>query len=221
MDWIININICSWTWTHWFYFLIDISFITTIKSCMYCFFCNNFVFYIIFFLFMIVLSWPWIFCISLSSKRSFNFIFPKFTSSSFWKEWLWLLSYKLAIIILFYMIICCFFNWYFSFIWSRTWNLLFNFSIFTIWNFWLEYFILSRWIELLLTKFIIIIDSRTRIVGPAHIIVSIIGLLKQFSLDFAHIELILWMLRMNSVNIRTVCSRTYLIKPSACVSCGS
>ena len=221
MYWVIYIDVCSWTWTHCFCFFIYISFITAVKCSMHCLFCNNFVLYIIFFLLVIVLSWPWIFWISLSCKRSFNFIFPEFTSSCFGKKWLGLLSYKLAIEVLLYMIVCCFFNWYFSFVWAWSRCLLLNFRIFTIRNFRLKYFILSRRIELLLAKFFIIINTRTRIISPAQIIMGIIGLLKQFSLDFTHVELVLWMLWMNSVNIRTVCSRTYLVKSSTCVCRGS
>jgi hypothetical protein len=127
---------------------------------------------------VIVLSWPWIFCISLSCKRSFNFVFPEFTSSCFWKKWLGLLSYKLAIVVLLYMIVCSFFNWYLSLIWAGAGSLLFNFSILTIRNFWLKHFIFSRRIELLLAKFFKVIDSRTRIISPAHIVMSIISLLK-------------------------------------------
>jgi hypothetical protein len=83
VDWIIYINVCSWTWTHCFYFFIYISFVTTIKCSMDCFLCNNFILYIIFFFLVIILTWSWIFCISLSCKRSFNFVFPEFTSSCF------------------------------------------------------------------------------------------------------------------------------------------
>jgi hypothetical protein len=90
------------------------------------------------------LTWSWIFCISLSCKRSFNFVFPEFTSSCFWKKWLGLLSYKLAVVVLLYMIVCSFFNWYLSLIWAGAGSLLFNFSILTIRNFWLKYFIFSR-----------------------------------------------------------------------------
>ena len=178
MNWIININIGSWTWSHWFYLFIYISFITTIKCSMDSFFSYNFILNIIFFFLMVILSWAWIFCISLSCKGSFNFIFPKFTSSSFWKKRLWLLSNKLTIIVLFNMIVCCFFYWYFSFISTWSGNLLFNFCIFAIWNFWLKYFVFSCWIELFLPKFFIIINSWARIICPTHIIVSIISLLK-------------------------------------------
>lgn len=178
VDWIIYINVCSWTWTHCFYFFIYISFVTTIKCSMDCFLCNNFILYIIFFFLVIILTWPWIFCISLSCKRSFNFVFPEFTSSCFWKKWLGLLSYKLAIVVLLYMIVCSFFNWYLSLIWAGAGSLLFNFSILTIRNFWLKNFIFSRRIELLLAKFFKVIDSRTRIISPAHIIMSIVSLLK-------------------------------------------
>jgi len=142
------------------------------------FFSYYFILNVIFLFFMIVLARSWIFRISLSCKRSFNFIFPKFSSSCFWKKWLWLLSNKLTIIVLFNMIICCFFYWYFGFIspWPR--NLLFYFCVFTIRNFWLKNFIFSSRIKLFLPKLFIIIYSRAWIICPTHIIVSIISLLK-------------------------------------------
>lgn len=175
---VIYIYVCAWTWIHRFYFFIYISFITAVKCRMHCFFSNNFIFYIIFFFLVIVLSWPWIFRISLSCKWSFNFIFPEFSSSCFGKKWLGFLSYKLAIIVLFYMIIRCFFNWYFSLVSTRSGNLLFNFWIFAIRNFWLKYFIFSWRIKLLLAKFFIIINSRAWIISPTQFIMSIVCLLK-------------------------------------------
>ena len=190
INWIININILTWSRIWSFYFLINWSCITAIESCMNCFFLNNSIFYIVFFLLVIILTRSWIFSKCLSRIWRFAFMFPKLSSLCLWKKTLRFLSYKNAIWIVSCMVLSLLLNWYNCFICTWTWWQCSFLFVFAVRHFRLKHFILSRWIELLLTCFFIVIYTRTWILCPTHVVVSHVRLLEKLSIYFAWSEII-------------------------------
>ena len=117
-------------------------------------------------------------------------------------------------------IICSLLDRDYSFISSRTGVICLKLGIFAIWHLRLENCVFSGRIELLLTLLFKIINTRSWIVGPCHIIVFHIVLFKYGSLNFTLIKLILRMLFPNSGLLGIVRSWAYKVEASCSIGCG-
>jgi len=83
MNWVIYIDIGTWSWIWCLHFFIARSVVTATKGSVNSFFCNNLILNVIFFLLVVVLAGTWVSRESLSSIRCFTFMFPKLSSFSF------------------------------------------------------------------------------------------------------------------------------------------
>ena len=201
--------------------LITGSLITTVESSLDSFFHYNSVFYIVFLLLVVILAWAGYLWERLSRIWGFAFMLPKFSSFSFSQKWLRLLANQLPIGIGSLMILRSFFDRNNSLIgaWARIHVLILR--IFAIRHFGLKDLIFTSWIELLLAHFFKIIDSWTRIILPAHVVVSHIMLLKKLSLDFTLSEVMNRIGILNIIVFWIVPSWAYKIKTSSSVGSSS
>jgi len=145
---------------------------------------DDFVFDIVFLFLVFVLTGSWILGEGLSGVRCFTFVLPKLASFRFGEETLWFLSNEHAVRIVSEMIVCFFFNGMDGLICSWAWSKTSFFLIFAVWNAALENFVLSGRVELLLAHLIEIIHSRSWILCPTFVVMSVISLFKQLSVDF-------------------------------------
>ena len=154
----------------------------------------------------------WIFCESLSCVWCCSFMLPKLTSLGLRQEALWLLTDKDSIWIISCVILSHFLNWNNGFVCSRAWWKWSFFLVFAIWHFRLEHLVLSTWVKLLLSSFLIVIDTRAWILWPTHIVVCVVCLFEKLSFDFTSSEIIFWESWMNCWHFWVVSSWTDLIK---------
>ena len=175
---IIYIDVCARSWVRSFCFFIARSIISWCESWMNSLFSDNFIFNVIFLLFVIVSSWTRVFCVCLSSVRGFTFVLPEFTSMSLCQKWLRLLTNELSISWLFQMFISCPLYRNCCCIISGTRVSILNWFLFTIWNFWLENCIHTGRVMKLLSLFFKVVNTRSWIIGPRLIIVCHVSLLK-------------------------------------------
>lgn len=218
MKWIINIDICSWTWIWSLGLLIAWSIITAVEWRLNCFIHDNFVLDIILFLFMIILTGAWIDSKCLSSIRSFTFMLPEFTSLGFEQKGLWFLAYKLPIWVHSLVFVGFLFNWDNSFVWAWSWSSSFFFRIFTVWYFRLESCIFTSRIELFLTEFLVIIVAWTRIFVPSLSIMDLFMVFEKFSLNLTLGEIMYRCLWLNCRYFWVITSWTNFIKTFMCIS---
>jgi len=160
MEGIINIDIRSWSWVWSFDFLVDMADVAWIECRMDSFFINDFILEIVLFLFMVILTWTWVFKVSLFCVRCFSFITPELTSLCFCQETLCLLLYKLPVWVWLLMSNYLIFNREGGFVSTWAWLSILVLLVFAVWHFRLENSVLAAWIELLLPKFFIVIYSR-------------------------------------------------------------
>jgi len=151
MERVIYVNVGTRTRVRSFNLLIDWSNVTAVECSMNSFFLDNFIFNIVFLFFMLILARSRVLMICLLCVWCFTFITPEVRSFCFWKETLWLLTYNIAFLILMLAIKNTLFNWYCCLVCSRPRFIVLNFSVFAVWNFRLEYTILTCRIKLFLT----------------------------------------------------------------------
>ena len=175
---IIDIDVSAWTRIRSLNFLITWSIITAIKCRVNGLFSHYFVLDVILLLLMIVLTRARNFRESLSSVRCLALVLPEFSSLGFSEERLRFLANELTIWGLFLVFLRCIFNWYCSLVctWSRERS--FNRLVFAVGYLWLKDFVFTRWIELFLTLSHKVVDTRTWIIGPWLIVMSVVRLFK-------------------------------------------
>lgn len=142
---------------------------------------------------------------------------PEFASFGFYEERLGLLSDELAVRIGAQMVIGLFLNRSHSLVraWSRRFGLLL--CVLAVGHLRLEHSVLAGRVELLLSLFFEIVDTWSRIIAPAHIVMSIIVLSEYFAIDLAIGKVVDGCLRFDHRLFWVVGSWTYHIKTSACV----
>ena len=128
--------------------------------------------------------------IRLSSVRSLTLVLPELSSFGLDEERLRLLSDELAIRIRSQMVVGLFLNRNHRFVgtWSRGFRLLFG--VLAVWNFTLEDLVLAGGIELLLTLLLEVVNTRSWVLGPAHVVVPHVMLREQFPVDLAVCEVV-------------------------------
>ena len=92
--------------------------------------------------------------------------------------------------------------------------------ILAVWHFRLKHLVLARGVKLFLAKLVEVVNSWTWIVGPRLVIMLVICLLKQSSVNFTQVKLVLRLLRMDLWDLGSVCRWPHLIKTSPGVSSG-
>lgn len=219
VQWIVNIYISTWSWIWCLDFLVAWPIITAIECSMNGLFLNYSILNIILLFLMIISSGSWIFGKSLPCIRCFTFMLPKLSSFSLAQKRLWVLSNKLSVWVWPLVIFCISLNALMSLICTRSWNNVFYWLIFTVRNFWLENLVLSIRVKQLLTLLVKIIDTRTWVLAPAHVIMRHIMLFKKNSVYFTGCKVMNLMLSLNCFLFRVIRSWSNYILAKTCVCC--
>lgn len=137
---------------------------------------NNSVLDVVLLFLMVVSTGSWSLGEGLSGVGSLAFVLPELSSLGLHEEGLRLLPDELAIRIRSQVVVGLLFNRHHSLVgaWSGGSRLLFG--VLTVGDFALEDLVLASGVELLLALLFVIIDARSWILGPAHVVVSHVGL---------------------------------------------
>jgi hypothetical protein len=192
-------------------------FVTAIESSVDCLLHNDSVFDIVLLLFVIVMAWSWVLRERLSSVRSSSLMLPELTSLCFRQERLRLLSDELTVRCRSQLLIGLLLNRNNGFVSAWIWGYLHFGRLLAIRHLRLENSVFTTSIEKLSSLHFVIIDTRTWVAGPAHLVVSHVGLLEDGSLHFALVELVLRMLLADGWLLWIVSGWTNSVSPSSSV----
>lgn len=173
-------------------------FVTAIESSVDCLLHNDSVFDIVLLLFVIVMAWSWVLRERLSSVRSSSLMLPELTSLRFRQERLRLLSDELTVRCRSQLLIGLLLNRNNGFVSAWTWGYLHFGRLLAIRHLRLENSVFTTSIEKLSSLHFVIIDTRTWVAGPAHLVVSHVGLLEDCPLNLALMKFILRLLFADS-----------------------
>lgn len=190
MQRVINVDVASRSWVWSLRLLVNCPFVTAIESGVDSLFENDSMLDVVLLFLVIILTGSRSLGVGLSCVRSLAFVLPELSSFGLDEERLRLLSDELAIRIRSQMVVGLLLNRNHRFIgaWSRGFRLLFG--VLAVWDFALEDLVLAGGIELLLTLLFEVVDTRSWVLGPAHVVVSHVVLREQFPVDLAVCEVV-------------------------------